>query len=390
MMKKTNLKFLFMLLSAGYITNVLAHTQNGSLGSEAGAVDFYRVACSTEGVATDFLELKVLNSTSSSPLISVQTQIDLLAANTTDPDSGGSSFSPVSEVHGGNGVYFVTVTKTGVGSANYTIDYHCLNGAIHTATDITQLQNEFTSPPEGGGTGDVAFEPTTIADSSLDEGQRIYTAATISHGCQDPSDLEKSLQVTAQSIVFPNDLNLEARDDAENPIDITGVFEGGFDLGPRMLQDKSIFKKQSVIRDVSDSRVAFHYTGGKLQTDAIGWVPIRVTAPNFNEFLDAPTNTVPNCVKQVTARLGIANYCNKSKNTNKDNRADIWIGQTTATFSDPDVVSEGFWPTITVQRDLAAKPLAGSCGGGDDISVQPSDAAIDEFLRVKGYWPYKK
>lgn len=237
------------------------------------------------------------------------------------------------------------------------------------------------------GAGQVAFAHTTIADNSLDEGQRVYTAATISHGCQDPSGLQKRLQVIAQSILFPNDQNLEARDDAENPIDITEVFEGGFDLGPRMLQDKSIFKKQLVKRDVNESRVAFHYTNGKLLTDATGWVPIRVSAPSFNEFLDAPTNAVPNCVKQVTARLAIANYCSKTKNTNKDNRADIWFGQLTPAFNDPDVVSEGFYPTITIARDLTAKPLAGSCGAGEDITVQPSDVAVDEFLRVKGYWP---
>ena len=64
------------------------------------------------------------------------------------------------------------------------------------------------------------------------------------------------------------------------------------------------------------------------------------------------------------------------------------MGQTTPLFNDPAVMPvDTYWPTLVVNRNLTANPLAESCGDGFDIAVQPSEADIDRFLPVKGYWP---
>ena len=85
--------------------------------------------------------------------------------------------------------------------------------------------------------------------------------------------------------------------------------------------------------------------------------------------------------------IAIANYCTKSKSEDDNDRADVWIGRLTEKFDDEDVVSVGFWPYLKVVRDLENNPLPDGCGEGFEISVYPSDEAIDEFLPVEGYWP---
>jgi hypothetical protein len=66
------------------------------------------------------------------------------AASTTDPRDGNKAFGPEAEVAGGNGIYYVTVTKTGVGPEKYTLSMHCesANGLEHTGTSFQILQDD--------------------------------------------------------------------------------------------------------------------------------------------------------------------------------------------------------------------------------------------------------
>ena len=252
------------------------------------------------------------------------------------------------------------------------------------------------------GAGQAAYAHTGVKDTAT-EGKSLYTAFTLGHGCQDTAEvnqeaLEALLPVRAQSVVFPNGTGSEAfkidpTTKAETSIDladyIAGADGGVVTLSPGMVQDKNVFKKQKEL-PVGDANVlGIQFTNGNLDTTAVGLIPFKVTAPTFTAKLQ--DGTTWNCAKSLKIRIAIANYCKTTKNENKDNRADIWIGHLTTKFDDPGVMphdweTSPYWPTLTVNR---ASVLDDSCGAGFDIAVQPSDVDIDTYLPVKGYWPNK-
>lgn len=236
------------------------------------------------------------------------------------------------------------------------------------------------------GAGQMAFAHTGIKDPAV-EGQRVYTGFTITHGCSPDHDTPQ-IPVIAQSVVFPNAaakaFKLVPNPDPtlppdEVPTNITNHIEGSLaDLKPTALQDKSIFNKMRIVKDADGNTRVVEYTDGSLDKDAIGITPFRIQAPTFK---------AGSCAKSLKVRFAIANWCSTSQDTNDDARVDVWIGNTTALFNDPDVVSVGYWPTLTVSRDLVNNPLNPACGEGFDIAVQPWDTAIDARLPIKGYWP---
>ena len=251
------------------------------------------------------------------------------------------------------------------------------------------------------GAGQSAYAHTGIKDTAT-AGKSLYTAFTIGHGCQDTPEvgqeaLEKKLPVKAQSVVFPNGATSEAfkinADKTETPINdladyISGADGGVLTLAPGMVQDKNVFKKQSVLADAQGKVRGFQFTSGNLDVTAAGVIPFKVAATSFTTTV-GNDGVTPNCAKSLKIRIGIANYCSTSKKTSNANRSDIWIGHMTTKFNDPgvmphDFLTSPFWPTLTVNRSDALDP---SCNGGFDIAVQPSDTEIDTYLPIKGYWP---
>jgi len=251
------------------------------------------------------------------------------------------------------------------------------------------------------GVAQTAYAHTGVKDT-VAEGKGLYTAFTLGHGCQDTPEqnqeaLEKLLPVTAQSVVFPNGtasqaFKIDPVTKAETPIDlsdyISGADGGVVTLKPTMIQDKNVFKKQQVKTDTNGNVRGIQFTNGNLDTTAVGLIPFKVTAPSFLTTV-GNDGTTQNCAKSLKIRIAIANYCKKTNNENQDNRSDIWIGHLTTKFKDPGVMphdweTSPFWPTLTVNRTSA---LDASCGDGFDIAVQPSDAEVDTYLPVKGYWP---
>jgi hypothetical protein len=122
----------------------------------------------------------------------------------------------------------------------------------------------------------------------------------------------------------------------------------------------------------------------------------------------------------LKVQIAVANFCHaggKSKDTNA-NRADIWIGNMTTKFNDPllmpnaagtqvgngDTRDKIYWPTLTINRNLATNPFqdASNCGSGFDVGIHPSDSDIDANLPLasarKGFkalpgakfWPTKQ
>src|SRR5699024_7475891 len=100
----------------------------------------------------------------------------------------------------------------------------------------------------------LAFAHTTIKDQMI-EGHTLYTADTISHGCEHGA--KPMLPVIAQSIVFPNgpDLIATRADNPNEPIDLADVLVGGKHarglINPVAIQSNDVFPIMKVLTDES-------------------------------------------------------------------------------------------------------------------------------------------
>lgn len=228
--------------------------------------------------------------------------------------------------------------------------------------------------------------PTGWAAREELEGTSSISAATIAHGCSSPG-ADDTKPVTAMSVVWPNGPYARTvRMDSGEEIALADDMTGNAVMRPRPVQDHNVFRKIWVeTGDVpeydshgtknSDNR-AFKYKQGKLATYLYGVIPYTASYPTFKP---------ESCAYKLKINFAIANYCTYSRSA--DNRADIWAGELTEKFNDPDVVSEGFWPSVDVVRDMENNPLPADCGDGYVIAVYPSAHDIDKYLPVKGYWP---
>ncbi len=224
--------------------------------------------------------------------------------------------------------------------------------------------------------------PTDYSSHDELEGTGALNHFCIPHGCD-------GQPVRSMSAVFPNDANAIAeRSDTKESINLSDHIIGNPVMGASPAVN-SLFRKINKMggpvppfishgMEMTEDTRALVYTGGTLKDGFTGLIPWRATFPKFKS---------DSCVTAMTVYIAIANYCTKSMNEDKDDRADIWMGRLTEKFDDADVVSVGFWPYIRVVRDLKNNPLPGNCGEGFEISVYPSDESIDEFLPIAGYWP---
>ena len=153
------------------------------------------------------------------------------------------------------------------------------------------------------------------------------------------------------------------------------------------------------------------------------------------------------CAKTLKIRVAVADWCMSGAKNNADaSRVDVWIGAKTPLFNDDNVLPNPpskangiYWPTLTVNRDLALNPLPGTKGFNattgvaidrtqpgwvvtpasgttaavtstkvactdaadyDTIYIEPTPADIDQYLPIKKdkfpkgsngviYWPAK-
>jgi len=152
-MKSASLKKIIMaasiMVAAGYAGGALAHSAGATIdsdGNNASATDLAQVICYDDGDGpADHLYVTIQDNSPpvSGLLLSAQIFKDGQMTNVTDTVSGDANSSPPARISGGDGVYYLSVSKTATGARNFTVTYHCQTAAdVHTGTDITVLQGQ--------------------------------------------------------------------------------------------------------------------------------------------------------------------------------------------------------------------------------------------------------
>lgn len=203
----------------------------------------------------------------------------------------------------------------------------------------------------------------------------------IAHGCN-------GKPVIATSMLFPNGNDMVIEDQNGETVEAEVLFAeleplNNLVMGPKPAQ-VATWKEINVLTGgtrefynhglrTEDVR-AFQYTGGNLPDYMVGLLPWRASFADIRE---------DSCVKEIQVRIPIVNYC--ERNPHSPARLDAWIGRLTPLFDDPEVVSAGFWPTVTIiNTSFAAK---GTCGEGIVYKVSPTDEDIDTFLPIPTFKP---
>ncbi len=135
-----------LLVAAGYASHAFAHTAAGMLdpnGNNPNATDVAQVICYDDGDGpTDHLYVQIQDNSSPVPGLFVSAQVlkdnqnGSQMANTTDTSPGDNSASNPIAVGSGDGLYWLSVSKTNVaGPRQFTVTYHCQTiDDVHTGT----------------------------------------------------------------------------------------------------------------------------------------------------------------------------------------------------------------------------------------------------------------
>ena len=135
-----------------YATGLFAHSATGSLGAGAGKSDYYLVTCFTEeeGANTLTLNIRVKNNSAGNGYLSATVKKSCNSAvtgcrtpkHTMDVAGGNAAYSPFVQAAGGNGIYDVIVTKGVASARSYILEAHCMNGSVHTGTQVSLVANQ--------------------------------------------------------------------------------------------------------------------------------------------------------------------------------------------------------------------------------------------------------
>ncbi len=139
--KLTSTAVLLYLTTAA--ASVQAHTAGGPIDSNsnnASATDLAFISCYDDGngpADSLFVQIEDLSPPVPGLLLSVQLRKQNQMTNTTDQTSADGKASAAAVLKGGNGDYFVSITKTAAGIRNFQINYHCETATrAHTGTEL--------------------------------------------------------------------------------------------------------------------------------------------------------------------------------------------------------------------------------------------------------------
>lgn len=120
-----------------------AHGGGGAIdpnGDNPSATILAGVNCSG---GTDFLVAQVRDDSGFVPglFLSLHLQKGLKMTSVTDTVSGDNFASAEAHLAGGDGQYFMSLTKTDAGTRNFDVTWHCMNNnGDHTDTEISVYQ----------------------------------------------------------------------------------------------------------------------------------------------------------------------------------------------------------------------------------------------------------
>ncbi len=280
--------------------------------------------------------------------------------------------------------------------------------------------------------GQAVYAHTGVRDQAT-EGTASFNGFTITHGCGSDNDpTVPSLPVIGQSAVFPyGDASssfgptvwVDVATNTVIPTGGNGIVRLAappalpiLSLGVGGIQQNDPFDtvveetdpaSPTVVRALnwkgSDVIRALARDGERvklLRKPFRGLSPDLVGIPLFR--VSAPT-IIDDCVSRLRVRIAVANWCEKRRNEANDpdnNRADWWFplvsipagspgapGTGSTNFTDPDLVQDNFWTTLTVNNVDTADPT--TCPGGvlREVAVQPAGTEIDTYLP---YSPFTK
>jgi len=255
--------------------------------------------------------------------------------------------------------------------------------------------------------GQASYAHTGVRAAGM-EGVSGFNDFTITHGCNDNVVLGPSQDVIAMGVLFPNAADpalanvykLDSRGIQQEKLpdlsnDIEGVAPGaGFaNLGVRLVAgNNTLFGNLLPTLDANGAIRGYQTWSGprpyntpvlpQSVASVTGLSPWRYGAVRFK---------ASSCAKSLRVRIAIANWCKKGRGTATDgDRLDAWMGHATAVFNDQRTMPRAtpynaatevpFWPTFIINRNLATNPLGTSCNDGYDVSIEPSDADIDNLL----------
>jgi hypothetical protein len=147
-MKIVSLKKAFItasiLVAVGHADIALAHSGGGTIdpgSNNASATDLAAVTCSG-GTDHLFGQIKDM-SKQGGPILSFHIYKGQHMTTSTDNDSFDDLYSPGVQLNGGDGVYYISATKTSAGARIFDAQWHCeASNGDHTNTDITVYQVE--------------------------------------------------------------------------------------------------------------------------------------------------------------------------------------------------------------------------------------------------------
>ena len=115
-------------------------------GNNAAATDLAQVICYDDGNGpADRLYIQIQDLSPPAPglLLSAEIFKDGKMTNTTDTVSADALASNPAVLVAGDGVYYLSVSKTAAGARSFTVTYHCQTANdTHTGTDISVLQGQ--------------------------------------------------------------------------------------------------------------------------------------------------------------------------------------------------------------------------------------------------------
>lgn len=275
------------------------------------------------------------------------------------------------------------------------------------------------------GATQLAHAHAGFKDSSINEAAangpfpalKNYNAVNIGHGCNSNAFAEgtvgiKQKDVIAISVLFPSHKNVAdvifratkgtppALKGTEPPItDFSPYLVGStssvpYGVAPTPLTQNNMFVNTTNIWDENNSIRGWQSWAGPSPFNG----PVLLESVLKNNPADGTTTTtgqapfsIPaiqfkpdSCVKSLQIRVAVADWCmSGAKNNSDPSRVDVWIGSKTNLFNDDAVMPNPstnsnpvYWPTLTVNRDLALNPLPGT-KGFNPLKIATNGGVID-------------